>query len=107
VHRSPLILIGNGTYVMSGLGSGRRDRSRNHRLSLYVVPRLGRLGALSLPMRALFGTLERDEQFESVSAKQITIAVPGGRVRAAIDGDPRELESPLRFAIKPGALQVI
>ena len=30
-----------------------------------------------------------------------------GRIRAAVDGEPEELETPLRFEIEPAALRVL
>jgi diacylglycerol kinase family enzyme len=93
--------------VLSGFALTRRHHISDRRLSLYVAPRAGRLGALSLPLRAQLGTLERYEQFETISATEITIALGQRRVLAAIDGEVCELESPLRFAVKPGALGVL
>jgi diacylglycerol kinase family enzyme len=107
IRHSPFIVIGNGSYVLSGFALGKRDNISDRRLSLYVAPRLGRLGAMSIPMRALLGRLERYEQFEALSASEITIAFRHHRVFAGIDGEVRELESPLRFTVKPGALQVV
>lgn len=107
IRRSPFIVVGNGCYVLSGFALRQRDRLSDHQLSLYVAPRVGRLGALSLPMRALLGTLDRYEQFETLRATEITIALGHRRVLAGIDGEVRECESPLRFAIRPGALQVL
>lgn len=107
IRRSPFIVVGNGGYVLSGFALTRRHQISDCQLSLYVAPRAGRLGALSLPLRALFGTLDRYEQFETISATKITIALSQRRVLAAIDGEVCELESPLRFAVKPGALQVL
>ena len=107
IRRTPFIVVGNGNYVLSGFALGRRENVSDHQLSLYVAPRTGRLGALSIPLRALFGRLERYEQFESTSATQITMSLRHPRVPAGIDGEVRELESPLRFVIRPGALQVM
>ena len=107
VRRSPFIVVGNGRYVLSGFALSRRHTISDRQLSLYVAPRAGRLGTLSLPMRAVLGTLERYEQFETLSAREITIALSHRRVLTAIDGEVRELESPLRFAVRPGALQVL
>lgn len=107
VRRSPFIVVGNGRYVLSGFALSRRHRLTDHQLSLYVAPRAGRLGALSLPMRALWGTLDRYEQFETLHACEITIALGQRRVLAGIDGEVRECESPLRFAVRPGALRVL
>jgi diacylglycerol kinase family enzyme len=107
VRRSPFIVVGNGSYVLSGFDLSRREHLANHRLSLYVAPRAGRLGALSLPIRALVGTLDRYEQFESLRASAITITLSQRHVLAGIDGEVRELESPLQFAVRPAALQVL
>ena len=107
IRRSPFIVVGNGRYVLSGFALSRRHHISDHQLSLYVAPRAGRLGALSLPLRALLGTLDRYEQFETFAATEITIALSQRRVLTGIDGEVRELESPLRFAVRPGALQVL
>ena len=106
IRRSPFIVVGNGRYVLSGFALTHRDLS-DHQLSLYVAPRAGRLGALSLPIRALLGTLDRYEQFEVLRANAITIALRRKRVLIGIDGEVRELESPLQFAVRRGALQVL
>lgn len=107
VRRSPFILIGNGSYVLSGFALGKRETISDHQLSLYVAPSTGRLGVLSLPLRALVSGLDRYEQFESFSTKKISITLRHPRVLAGIDGEVRELASPLRFEIKSGALQVL
>lgn len=106
IRRSPFIVVGNGRYDLSGFDLTRRNLS-DHQLSLYVAPRAGRLGALSLPLRALLGTLDRYERFEIQRASAITIAVGRQRVLTGIDGEVRELETPLRFGVRRGALQVL
>ncbi len=106
VRRSPFIVIGNGSYVLSGFALGKRDSLSEHQLSLYVAPRAGRMGAMSIPFRALLGRLARYEQFETLSADQLTITLNQRRVPAGIDGEVRDLESPLRFVVKPDALRV-
>ena len=106
-RRSPFIVVGNGSYVLSGFALGQREEISDRQLSLYVAPHLGRLAAISLPMRALLGTLEQYEQFEAHTANQITLTLRDQRVLAGIDGEVRELKSPLRFTVKPGALQVL
>ena len=107
IRRSPFIVVGNGRYVLSGFSLSRRHTISDCQLSLYVAPRAGRLGALSLPLRALFGTLDRYEQFETFAANEITITVSQRRILTGIDGEVHELESPLRFTVRPGALQVL
>jgi len=107
LRRSPFILVGNGSYVLSGLSLGRREEISDGRLSLYVAPATGRIGVLALPMRALTGTLERVEQFEVFSADRITMQFRRPRIEVAIDGEVRILESPLHFSIRRAALRVL
>ncbi len=107
IRRSPFIVVANGSYDLSGFDLSKRHNISDQQLSLYVAPRAGRLGALSLPFRALFGTLAQYEQFETHCAKEMTIALRHRHVPAGVDGEIVELESPLRFMVKPGALRVI
>ena len=107
MRRSPFIVIGNGSYVLSGFALGQRDDLSANLLSLYVAPRAGRLGSMSLPFRALLGRLERYEQFETMSGREITIMLGRRKVFAGVDGEIEELDSPLRFRIHHNGLQVV
>ena len=107
IRRSPFIVVGNGSYVLSGLSLGSRDEISDGRLSLYVAPSTGRIGALSLPFRALVGRLERYERFETFRANRITATFSHHRIETGIDGEVRVLESPLSFQVRRGALRVL
>jgi diacylglycerol kinase family enzyme len=107
VRRSPFFVVGNGSYTLSGLALGKREHFNDGQLSLYVAPPDGRLGVLALPMRALFGTLERHEQFETFCARRIGAIFGHQRVTAAIDGEVRELQTPLEFGVRRGALRLL
>ncbi len=106
-RRSPFIVVGNGSYVLAGLSLGKREEISDGRLSLYVAPSTGRIGALSLPFRALAGRLESYERFETFCAEAITAQFSHPRIEAAIDGEVRVLASPLRFTIRRAALRVL
>jgi diacylglycerol kinase family enzyme len=107
IRRSPFIVVGNGGYTLSGLSLGSRDEISDGRLSLYVAPSTGRIGALSLPFRALAGRLERYERFETFRAERITATFHHHRIETGIDGEVRILESPLNFEVRRGALRVL
>lgn len=106
-RRSAFIVIGNGSYVLSGLSLGKRDNIGDGKLSLYVAPPTGRIGALTLPFRALAGTLEKHEQFERFCAERVTIALAHRRIGAAIDGEVYELDTPLKVAVRRKALRIL
>jgi diacylglycerol kinase family enzyme len=105
-RNSPFIVVANGSYELSGFSLGKREQINDSRLSIYVAPPSGRFGALLLPMRALAGTLESHEQFETLEATAVTASFRFPRVAAGIDGEVRELQSPLVFAIQRQSLRV-
>jgi diacylglycerol kinase family enzyme len=107
IRRSPLMLVGNGRYKVSGLDLGRRSDLSEGTLSLYVTPGSGRLGVLTFPLRALIGTLEAHEEFEVFEAASIGIHVAPPLVRVAIDGEVVTLKTPLQFHIRKKALRVL
>lgn len=106
-RRSPFIVVANGSYVLSGFAISRREDINDGQLSIYIAPATGRLGALALPIRALFGTLERHDEFESLCASTVTASFGRARIAAGIDGEVRELDAPLEFAIRRRALRVL
>lgn len=107
IRRSPFIIVGNGSYALSGLSLGRREQITDGQLSLYIAPPTGRLGVLTLPLRALAGTLEHHEQFEAFCASRITASFRRSRIGVAIDGEIVELHAPLEFVIRRRALRVL
>ena len=85
--RSALImLVGNNEYD----GTGSRERLDAGTLSAYLLEH---------------GPLLRLHR-ESRAGKSFEVRARSPRIRAAIDGEPVELESPLRFRLDPRALRV-
>ena len=105
--RTPFVFIGNGKYEVEGVSLGRRSRLTDGKLSLYVARESGRLGVLSLPIRALLGTLKRYEKFEIWRASTIVIDSPQPRIAVALDGEVVVLNPPLQFSVRREALRVI
>jgi diacylglycerol kinase family enzyme len=101
-HRKPLdltvdgepveahvVLVSNNAYTVEVLSIGERERLDEGRLHLYA------------PSGLLRGSwLERD-------GERFTIGAAPGRVRAAVDGEPEELETPIEFRVQPQALRVL
>jgi diacylglycerol kinase family enzyme len=86
--RASVVLVANNAYELDLFSVGERERLDEGRLYLYVA----------------HGWQPR--RWEERSGSEFTIE---GRspLRAAIDGDPAELESPLHFSIEPRALRVL
>jgi diacylglycerol kinase family enzyme len=87
--RARVILVGNNCYELSLFTLGERERIDQGQLFLWTA-------AGWLPTA-----------WEQQTARTFTIETGGGRVRAAIDGEPVVLETPLELESLPGALRLL
>ena len=87
--RARLALVSNNAYALELLSLGERDRLDEGLLHLYIPHGLRRI------------------TWDERSCTELEIGSPLPRLRAAIDGEPVELDSPLRFRIEPLALRVL
>ena len=87
--RARLVLVANNHYSLDLLSLGERERIDEGLLHLYIPHGFRRI------------------TWEERSCTELEIGSPLPRLRAAVDGEPTELETPLRFRIEPGALRVL
>jgi len=85
-RRVMILLVGNNEYD----GRGTRDRLDGGALSAYVLEHDRRL------------RLHREQR----AGTSFTVRARSPHVQAAVDGEPVELDSPLRFELEPRALRV-
>ena len=86
---SRLVLVANNAYdPPRAFSLGARERLDEGLLCLYVAS-----GALP-------------PAWEERRAERLLVESATGALRAAVDGEPAELSSPLRLAVEPGALRV-
>jgi diacylglycerol kinase family enzyme len=84
-----VVLVANNDYLLDVFSIGERERLDEGRLHLYVPQGLRRV------------------TWEERSCTELRIDSGPPRLRAAIDGEPVELEPPLDFRIEPGALRLL
>ena len=84
-----VVIVGNNLYKLDLFSIGERDRLDEGLLHLYVA-------------HGWFPTSWDDE-----AGERFKIDAAAGRLRAAVDGEPKQLETPLRFEIRPQALRVL
>jgi diacylglycerol kinase family enzyme len=84
-----LALVANNDYTLELFAIGERERLDEGRLHLYLA------------------TGWRPSTWDEQACERLTIDSGRPRLRAAIDGEPTELETPLEFSILPGALRVL
>ena len=84
-----VVVVSNNHYNLDALSIGERERLDAGTLYLYIA----------------HGWLPRT--WEEQPLMTFTVDARAGRLEAAIDGEPTELETPLRFDIEPRALRVL
>jgi diacylglycerol kinase family enzyme len=87
--RAPLVLVSNNDYTLDLLSLGERERLDEGQLHVYIPHGFRRI------------------TWEERSCTQLEIDGPQPRLRTAIDGEPVELDTPLRFRIEPLGLRVL
>lgn len=108
--RTPFVVVGNNEYTIEGMGLGARAKLDQGKLFVYLAPRSR---ARDLPLiiaRAMIGRGSLSGAFEIVTATELTIDTRTGatrRVRVAVDGEVVKMSTPLRYRLRPGALQVV
>ena len=84
-----VLLVSNNAYELSLLSIGERERLDEGCLHLYAPQGLLRSG------------------WEEREAAAFTVDSRRGRLRAAVDGEPDVLETPIAFRVEPRALRVL
>ena len=84
-----IALVANNAYNLDLFSIGEREQLDGGRLHLYLA----------------HGWLPGS--WDDEAGERFTIDAAAGRIRAAVDGEPEELETPLRFEILPQALRVL
>jgi len=57
--------------------------------------------------QSLLRRIDAADALEAQAGTEVVIEHPGGSLAAAVDGELVQLESPLRFRIRPRALRVL
>jgi YegS/Rv2252/BmrU family lipid kinase len=106
-RRTPFIFVGNNRYVLEGFGIGKRTRLDAGVLSLYVLRPKNGFGLLWLGIRSLFGIGSHARDFDAFEAVDFHVEAQGKRIEVATDGEVMNMESPVRYRIRPKALRVM
>jgi YegS/Rv2252/BmrU family lipid kinase len=106
-RRTPILFVGNNEYQIEGSSLGARRCLDSGVLCLYVLHNTGPWGLLKFAVRALFRRAWRTKDFDALQARAIDVQTKRNKVRVAFDGEVAEMETPLRYRIRSGALNVI
>jgi diacylglycerol kinase family enzyme len=86
---SRVVLVSNNSYTLEMLSIGERERLDEGLLHLYAPTGVVRTN------------------WKERRGVQFTVDARSGRLRAAVDGEPETLDTPIEFRVEPGALRVL
>jgi len=84
-----IALVANNDYNLELFSIGERERLDEGRLHLYLARGW------------------RPSTWDETTAERLTLDGAAASLRAAVDGEPTRLETPVEFSIDPGALRVL
>ena len=106
-RRTPILFVGNNEYLIEGRSLGARRCLDTGRLCLYVLHNTGPWGLIKFAFRALTRRAWRAKDFDALQARALDVHTKRKKTRLAFDGEIAEMETPLRYRIRTGALKVI
>ena len=106
--RTPLVFIGNGTYGdHDAEGPVARASLDDGVLDVAVARVISRWRLVTTVVRALVSGGEASRDLDRTSLTEVTVTAHRHRLRVALDGEIVWLESPLRYRLRPRALNVL
>ena len=76
-------------------------------LCVFVVKQQTRLALLLWPFRVALNLTDRTRDIDVFKMDAVEITSRSNRLQVSLDGEVRTMETPLRYAIKKGALCVL
>lgn len=107
VRRTPFVLVSNNRYTGHIFSRRLRPRIDDGRLWTYTTRAHRVAPVLRLAFDALTNGIDQADGLDMHSAKNVTVNLTETNALVAADGEIFKATVPLRFRIRPGALQVL
>ena len=105
---TPLLFVGNNVYSLDPGKVGTRDALDDGKLSVFAVAKITRLGLVGFALRTLIGKSDAERDFAAIgTCKTLTVKTRRNHISIALDGEVMKLATPLKFMIRPTALEIL
>jgi diacylglycerol kinase family enzyme len=105
---TPLLFVGNNRYETGLLALGKREAIDRGELCIYAPLASSALSFLWISVRAVFGRPDEQADFLTLDGvESVEIDSPRARLMVATDGEAQPMETPLRYKMRPGTLNLI
>lgn len=107
-RETPLVMVCSNAFQMEEFQLAGKECLADNQFALYVARMAGQATIFRLGLRTLLRRLRPETDYEVICCSDVTIqTLPPRRLRAAVDGELKQLQSPLRLRIAPEALCVL
>lgn len=107
-EQAALVMVSNNPYEMAPhRAMGRRRRLDGAQLGVVAVDIDGAAAVASITTLAAFAAADRSQHVWAWTTDRFEVTSRHGRVPAGLDGEAIELDSPMRFETRPGALRLL
>ncbi len=104
---SPVIFFGNNPLQLEDMKLDLAACARDGQLAVIAVKPVTRWDMLQLMVRMQLGTFEQAPQVAAFCAQSVVIDSKQRHIKVAVDGEVRQLTTPLTFSVLQNALQVM
>jgi diacylglycerol kinase family enzyme len=104
---TPLLFVGNNRYEVNLFALGQREALDAGELCVYAVRARSRIGLFWAGIRGIFGRLDQQRDFVTAYVQALEVSADRAFLAVSADGEAVRMETPLRYRIRPGALQLI
>jgi diacylglycerol kinase family enzyme len=105
-RRTPFVFVGNNDYTVQGPEAGHRASLDDGLLAVYVLHPRTAAGLLWLALRTLLLGTAGARDLDVFATREHEVHASGARLPFARDGEVDEIDTPIRFAVRPGALRL-
>ena len=105
--RTPLLFVGNNRYEVNLFALGQREALDEGELCLYAIRAKSRAGLFWAGIRGTFGRLDQQRDFVTAHVREVEVSADRGVLTISADGETVRMETPLRYRIRPKALNLI
>jgi YegS/Rv2252/BmrU family lipid kinase len=105
--RTPFVFVGNNDYIVQGAEAGRRASLDDGLLSVYVLHPRTAAGLLWLALRTLLLGTAGARDLDVFATRSLEVHARAARLPVARDGEVADMDTPIRFAVRPRALRVL
>ena len=104
---TPFLFVGNGLFDEHGERVGRRTSLTDHRLGVYMIATTSPWRLIANAVRARLGGVKAAPRMARRAGETLVVGADQSSLALALDGEPTELEVPLVFRSRAGALRVL